>query len=98
VIFDGPARQIGGANERSIIMRTRVIDIPGIAGTRLEETLEGNLLKLVRLAEYSGDKGLVDASIWALYQAWELKEHKSIDPETLAMIGRLSSKAAEPAH
>ncbi len=65
---------------------------------RSDETLEGNLLKLVRLAEYSGDKGLVDAAIWALYQAWEPKEHKSIDPETLAMIGRLSAKVVEPAH
>ncbi len=79
-------------------MRTRTIDIPGIAGTAAEETLEGNLLKLVRLAEYSGDKALVDAAIWALYQAWELKEHRAIDPETLAMIGRLSAKAVEPAH
>ena len=79
-------------------MRTRVIDIPGLAGTIAEETHEGNLLKLVRLAEYSGDRGLVNAAIWALYQAWEMRADKSIDPETLAMIGRLSAKAAEQTH
>ena len=79
-------------------MRTRVIDIPSLAGTIAEETHEGNLLKLVRLAEYSGDRGLVNAAIWALYQAWEMRADKSIDPETLAMIGRLSAKAAEQTH
>lgn len=79
-------------------MRARAIDIPGIAGTPAEVTLEGNLLKLVRLAEYSGDRGLVDAAIWALYQAWELKEHTSIDAETLAMVARLSAKETEPAY
>ena len=56
-------------------------------------SLEDSLLKLVRLAEYSGDKNLLDAAVWALYQAWELREAATIDPETLAMIGRLSAKA-----
>lgn len=56
-------------------------------------SLESSLLKLVRLAEYSGDKNLLDAAVWALYQAWELREAATIDPETLAMIGRLSAKA-----
>ena len=79
-------------------MRTRVMDIPGLAGTTPEDTLEGNLLKLVRLAEYSGDRGLVNAAIWAVYEAWEMRTDGSIDPETLAMIGRLSAKAAEKAH
>ena len=79
-------------------MRTRVTDIPGIAGTAPEDGLEENLLKLVRLAEYSGDRGLVSAAIWALYRAWEKRGDRSIDPETLAMIGHLSAKAAEQAH
>ena len=78
-------------------MRTKLVGIPGIGRTRPDETLEGNLLKLVRLAEYSGDSGLIEASIWALYQSWELKEHTSIDAETLAMVLRLSPKEAEPA-
>jgi hypothetical protein len=41
---------------------------------------------------------MIDAAIWALYQAWELRDSGSIDPETLAMVGRLATKAAEPAH
>ncbi len=79
-------------------MRARVTDIPGLAGTTPDDNLEGNLLKLVRLAEYSGDRGLVNAAIWAVYQAWETRADGSIDPETLAMLGRLSAKAAEQTH
>jgi hypothetical protein len=79
-------------------MRRRAIDIPGIAGMPRDETLEGSLVKLVRLAEYSGDRAMIDAAIWALYQAWELRDSGSIDPETLAMVGRLATKATEPAH
>ena len=80
------------------MMRTRITDIPGIAGTATDDTMEANLLKLVRLAEYSGDSGVLAAAIWALYQAWEMRTHKSIDPETLAMIGRLSAKSAGEVH
>ena len=61
-------------------------------------SLEDSLLKLVRLAEYSGDKNLLDAAVWALYQAWELREAAAIDPETLAMICRLSAKPAGNNH
>jgi hypothetical protein len=59
---------------------------------RVTLSLEDSLLKLVRLAEYSGDRDLLDAAVWALYQAWELREAATIDPETLAMIGRLSMR------
>jgi hypothetical protein len=55
-------------------------------------SLEDSLLKLVRLAEYSGDKNLLDAAVWALYQAWELREAAAIDPETLAMVAKLSMR------
>jgi hypothetical protein len=79
-------------------MRPRVIDIPGIAGLPQDDTLEGKLLKLVRLAESYSDRGLISAAIWALYQAWEMRTDQSIDPETLAMTGRISAKAAEAAH
>jgi hypothetical protein len=63
-----------------------------------EDTIEGNLLKLARLAGRSGHNGLINAIVLALYQPWKTCGTQSIDPETLAMTGRLSAKAVEPAH